>query len=127
MTPAELTPRIVLLVGVTALLIVDLGVVGRHVEIMSTRSALAWSATRITFGLSFALAVWGWVGAVVAQEYLAGYLIDESLSIDNLFGFMIVLSSLHIVLRYQRTVPLWGIFGAIVMRGTFIFVGVRCC
>ncbi len=124
MTLAELTPWIVFLVGVTALLIVDLGVVGRRGEIMSTRSALAWSAVWIAFGLSFSLAVWAWRGGVAAQEYLAGYLIEESLSIDNLFVFMIVFGSLGIALRYQRKVLFWGIFGAIVMRGTFIFVGV---
>ncbi len=124
MTLAELTPWIVFLVGVTALLIVDLGVVGRRGEIMSTRSALAWSAVWISFGLSFSLAVWAWRGGVAAQEYLAGYLIEESLSIDNLFVFMIVFGSLGIALRYQRKVLFWGIFGAIVMRGAFILVGV---
>jgi len=124
MTLAELTPWIVFLVGVTALLIVDLGVVGRRGEIMSTRSALAWSAVWISFGLSFSLAVWAWRGGVAAQEYLAGYLIEESLSIDNLFVFMIVFGSLGIALRYQRKVLFWGILGAIVLRGTFIFVGV---
>ena len=61
---------------------------------------------------------------VAAQEYLAGYLIEESLSIDNLFVFLIVFGSLGIALRYQRKVLFWGIFGAIVMRGTFIFAGV---
>lgn len=124
MTLAELTPWIVFLLGVIALLIVDLGVVGRRGEIMSTRSALAWSAVWITFGLSFSLAVWAWRGGVAAQEYLAGYLIEESLSIDNLFVFMIVFGSLGIALRYQRKVLFWGIFGAIVMRGAFILVGV---
>jgi tellurite resistance protein TerC len=68
--------------------------------------------------------VWAWRGGVAAQEYLAGYLIEESLSIDNLFVFMIVFGSLGIALRYQRKVLFWGIFGAIVLRGTFILVGV---
>ncbi len=124
MTVGELTPWVVFLVTVAILLIVDLGVVGRRGEVMSTRKALAWSAVWIGFGLAFSLAVWFWRGGVAAQEYLAGYLIEESLSIDNLFVFMIVFGSLGIALRYQRKVLFWGIFGAIVLRGTFIFVGV---
>jgi tellurite resistance protein TerC len=124
MTFAELTPWIVFLVGVAALLVLDIGVLGRRSETMSTRSALIWSAIWISLGLSFSLAVWAWRGGVAAQEYLAGYLIEESLSIDNLFVFMIVFGSLGIALRYQRKVLFWGIFGAIVLRGTFILVGV---
>jgi len=124
MTVAELTPWVVFLVGVAALLILDIGVLSRRSEIMSTRSALLWSAMWIALGLSFSLAVWAWRGGVAAQEYLAGYLIEESLSIDNLFVFMIVFGSLGIALRYQRKVLFWGILGAIVLRGTFIFVGV---
>ncbi len=124
MTVAQVTPWVVFLVGVTALLILDVGVLGRRSETMTTRSALIWSAIWISLGLSFSLAVWAWRGGIAAQEYLAGYLIEESLSIDNLFVFMIVFGSLGIALRYQRKVLLWGIFGAIVMRGAFILVGV---
>ena len=124
MTVAELTPWVVFLVGVAALLILDIGVLGRRSETMTTRSALAWSAIWVSLGLSFSLAVWAWRGGVAAQEYLAGYLIEESLSIDNLFVFMIVFGSLGIALRYQRKVLFWGIFGAIVLRGAFILVGV---
>jgi tellurite resistance protein TerC len=121
---AELTPWIVFLVAVAALLVIDLGVLGRRGETMSTKKALLWSALWIGLGLSFSLAVWGWRGAEAAQEYLAGYLIEESLSIDNLFVFLLVFSSLGIALRYQRKVLFWGILGAIVMRGAFIFAGV---
>ena len=124
MTVAELTPWVVFLVGVAALLILDIGVLSRRSATMTTRSALAWSAIWVSLGLSFSLAVWAWRGGVAAQEYLAGYLIEESLSIDNLFVFMIVFGSLGIALRYQRKVLFWGIFGAIVLRGAFILVGV---
>jgi tellurite resistance protein TerC len=124
MTVAELTPWVVFLVGVAALLILDIGVLSRHSSTMTTYSALAWSAVWVSLGLSFALAVWAWRGGVAAQEYLAGYLIEESLSIDNLFVFMLVFASLGIALPYQRKVLFWGIFGAIVLRGTFILVGV---
>ena len=124
MTIAQLTPWVVFLVGVAALLILDIGVLGRRNETMTTRNALIWSAVWISLGLSFSLAVWAWRGGVAAQEYLAGYLIEESLSIDNLFVFMIVFGSLGIALRNQRKVLFWGIFGAIVLRGVFILVGV---
>jgi tellurite resistance protein TerC len=121
---AGLTPWIVFLVAVAALLFVDLGVLGRRGGVMSTKKALLWSAMWIGLGLAFSLAVWGWRGAEAAQEYLAGYLIEESLSIDNLFVFLLVFGSLGIALRYQRKVLFWGILGAIVMRGAFIFAGV---
>ena len=124
MTTAQLTPWVVFLVGVAALLILDIGVLSRRNATMTTHSALIWSAVWISLGLSFSLAVWAWRGGVAAQEYLAGYLIEESLSIDNLFVFMIVFGSLGIALRNQRKVLFWGIFGAIVLRGVFILVGV---
>ena len=121
---AGLTPWIVFLVAVAGLLAIDLGVLGRRGGVMSTKKALLWSAVWIGLGLSFSLAVWSWRGPVAAQEYLAGYLIEESLSIDNLFVFLLVFGSLGIALRYQRKVLFWGILGAIVMRGVFIFAGV---
>jgi len=124
MTVAQLTPWVVFLVGAAALLVLDIGILGRRSATMTTRSALAWSAIWVSLGLSFALAVWAWRGGVAAQEYLAGYLIEESLSIDNLFVFMLVFGSLGIALPYQRKVLFWGIFGAIVLRGAFILVGV---
>ena len=121
---AELTPWIVFLVAVAALLAIDLGVLGRRGGVISTKKALVWSAMWIGLGLSFSLAVWAWRGSVAAQEYFAGYLIEESLSIDNLFVFLLVFGSLGIALRYQRKVLFWGILGAIVMRGVLIFAGV---
>ena len=65
-----------------------------------------------------------WYGGEAAQQYIAGYLIEESLSIDNLFVFLLVFGSLGIALRYQRKVLFWGILGAMVMRGAFIVAGV---
>jgi tellurite resistance protein TerC len=121
---AGLSPWIVFLGAVAALLAIDLAVLGRHGGVMSTKKAFLWSAVWIGLGLSFSLAVWSWRGSVAAQEYLAGYLIEESLSIDNLFVFLLVFGSLGIALRYQRKVLFWGILGAIILRGAFIFGGV---
>lgn len=63
------------------------------------------------------------LGGEAAQEYLAAYLIEKSLSLDNVFVFLIIFRSLNIPQKYQRTVLLWGIFGALVFRGIFITLG----
>jgi len=110
---------------VAVALSIDLGFVGRKGKIISTRTAYAWSAVWISLGLGFSLLVWLWYGGEAAQQYLAAYLIEESLSIDNLFVFLLVFGSLGIALRYQRKVLFWGILGAIVMRGAFIVAGVE--
>ena len=79
----------------------------------------------ISLGVGFSGLVWLWYGGEAAQQYLAAYLIEESLSIDNLFVFLLVFGSLGIALRNQRKVLFWGILGAMVMRGVFIVAGVR--
>jgi tellurite resistance protein TerC len=109
---------------VAAALAIDLGFVGRKGEVVSTRTAYAWSAVWISLGVGFSGLVYLWYGGEAAQQYLAGYLIEESLSIDNLFVFLLVFGSLGIALRYQRKVLFWGILGAMIMRGAFIVAGV---
>ena len=103
---------------------VDLGIVGRKGDVMKTRTAFAWSAVWISLGLGFSVPVYLWYGGHAAQQYVAAYLIEESLSIDNLFVFLIVFGSLGIALKHQRKVLFWGILGAMVMRGAFIAGGV---
>ncbi len=125
MSGGELTHWVIFFCIVAVALGIDLGFVGRKGKVISTRTAYAWSAVWISLGLSLSLLVWLWYGGEAAQQYLAGYLIEESLSIDNLFVFLLVFGSLGIALRYQRKVLFWGILGAIVMRGTFIVAGVE--
>jgi len=110
---------------VGAALAIDLGFVGRKGGVVSTRTAYAWSAVWISLGVGFSGLVWLWYGGEAAQQYLAAYLIEESLSIDNLFVFLLVFGSLGIALRNQRKVLFWGILGAMVMRGAFIVAGIR--
>ena len=105
-------------------LAIDLGFVGRKGDVVSTRTAYAWSAVWISLGIGFSGLVYLWYGGEAAQQYLAGYLIEESLSIDNLFVFLLVFGSLGIALQYQRKVLFWGILGAMLMRGVFIVAGV---
>jgi tellurite resistance protein TerC len=90
----------------------------------SQRSAIIWSVIWIGAGLAFNVFVWIVMGGQAAQEYLAAYLIEKSLSLDNLFVFLIIFQSLGIPSRYQHDVLFWGILGAVVMRLAFILVGV---
>lgn len=88
------------------------------------RADMVWSAIWISTGLGFTFFVWWLMGGEAAQEYLAAYLIEESLSLDNLFVFLLIFQTLQIPLENQRRALLWGIFGALVFRGIFIFLGV---
>jgi TerC family integral membrane protein len=89
----------------------------------SRRTALLWSGVWITVGLSFGAFVWWQHGGRAAGHYLGAYLIEESLSMDNLFVFLIVFKMLRVPKDNQRVALSWGIFGALFLRGIFIFAG----
>ncbi len=89
----------------------------------SQKSAIVWSVIWITVGLAFGGFIWWMWGAKPAGDYIAAYLIEKSLSVDNLFVFLIIFQSLNIPKQYQRKVLSWGIFGALIFRAIFIFVG----
>jgi tellurite resistance protein TerC len=95
---------------------------GQHQR--SRRQDIRWSVVWISVGLGFSLFVWALMGGEAAKEYIAAYLIEESLSLDNLFVFLLIFQTLQIPLENQRRALLWGIFGALVFRGIFIFLGV---
>lgn len=109
---------------IVALLLVDLLVAHRSDKELSVKEAVWWSAGWISLALLFGGGLWLWAGADVAQQYLAAFLIEKSLSIDNLFVFVVVFSSLGIAAKYQHKVLFWGILGAIVFRLIFIFGGI---
>ena len=94
---------------------------GDHVD--SKRRAIAWSIGWICVALCFNVFVAIWFGLQAGEEFLAAYLLEKSLSVDNLFVFMLVFSTLRIPATEQRRVLTWGIAGAIVTRGVLIFVG----
>ncbi|WP_426756633.1 TerC/Alx family metal homeostasis membrane protein [Myxococcus sp. Y35] len=94
---------------------------GRHGE--SHRAAIVWSVIWIAAGLLFDVLIWRVLGARAAQEYLAAYFIEKSLSLDNVFVFLVIFRSLAIPPRVQHQVLFLGIFGALVFRALFIFVG----
>lgn len=85
--------------------------------------ALFWSVIWIAAGLLFGIFVWIALGARAIDEYLAAYLIEKSLSLDNMFVFLIIFRTLKIPQQNQRTALTWGIFGALIFRGLFIFAG----
>lgn len=109
---------------VLGLLAVDL-LVHRGTRGTSRRSAIGWSAAWVLLGLAFCGFVWGLYGGEAAQEYLGAYLIEKSLSLDNLFVFLVIFQSLGIPETQQHRVLFWGIFGALLSRALFIFVGVE--
>jgi len=108
---------------VVAMLLVDLALFGGRGEAISMRRAAFWSIGWTGLGLAFAGFLWAWQGGEPAGEYLAGFLIEKSLSVDNLFVFALIFGYLGVPARWQRRVLFWGIVGAIVLRGIFIAAG----
>jgi tellurite resistance protein TerC len=109
---------------VVLLLALDLAVFHRHARHESTRRALLWSVIWISLGLGFSLFVGLVRGHDAALAYLTAYLIEESLSVDNLFVFLALFTYFGVASEHQHRVLFWGIVGAIVFRGIFIFAGV---
>ncbi len=119
-----LTPWLLFSALIVALLLLDLFVAHREDKEVSVRSAIWWSAGWISLALGFGGVLWLTRGAEIAQQFLAGFVIEKSLSVDNLFVFVVVFSALGIAAKYQHKVLFWGILGAIVFRLVFIFGGI---
>ncbi|HAS12126.1 MAG TPA: hypothetical protein DCS55_16665 [Acidimicrobiaceae bacterium] len=109
---------------VVVLLLVDLVVVHKDAHVVTTKEAAIESAVWISIGLLFGLVLLVWQGGDAAGEYYAGYLIEKSLSIDNVFVWALVMSYFAVPQQFQFRVLFWGIFGALVLRAIFIFGGV---
>ncbi len=115
---------LVLLAIIASLLLVDLLVVHREAHVVKTREAAIESAAWIGCGLAFTAVVGWWFGAAASGEYISGYLIEKSLSVDNVFVWALIMGYFLVPQKYQHRVLFWGIFGALVMRAIFIFAGV---
>ena len=109
--------------GVAGLLVVDLVVFSRQGHAVSLREAAVWSAIWLAVGLGFALVVWWLEDSAHAGGYLAGYLIERSLSVDNVFVFALVLSSFALPVSARSRALFWGVLMALVLRGIFIVTG----
>jgi tellurite resistance protein TerC len=106
------------------MLALDLGVFNRRAHEVRFREALMWSALWVALALTFAVVVYFWHGRRETLEFLTGYLIELSLSIDNLFVFLVLFRYFKVPRDQQHKVLFWGILGALVMRGVFILAGV---
>jgi len=104
-------------------LLLDLFVFHREAHVVSMREAATWSAIWVAMGLAFGGLIWLWFGPTAAGEYLAGYLIEKSLSVDNVFVFALIFSYFAVPAAYQHRVLFWGVVGAILMRAAFIAAG----
>lgn len=111
-------------VFVIAMLIVDLMVFHKKEQEETIRKALIWTGVWIALACIFGVGVYYYMGPSTAIDYFTGYLIEKSLSVDNIFVFLLVFSYFKVPAKYQHKVLFWGIFGALVMRLFFIFTGV---
>jgi tellurite resistance protein TerC len=112
------------IVFVFIMLALDLGVFHRKSHEVKIREALIWSAVWISLALIFNYGIFIFMGKEKAIEFLTGYVIEKSLSIDNLFVFIMVFTYFNVEPKYQHKILFWGILGALIMRAIFIFAGV---
>lgn len=111
-------------VFIVAMLILDLAIFHKEDEEESIKKALIWTGIWIAMALVFGIGVYYYMGSKTALDYYTGYLIEKSLSVDNIFVFLLVFSYFKVPPKFQHKVLFWGIFGALVMRFLFIFTGV---
>jgi tellurite resistance protein TerC len=109
---------------IVLMLALDLGILYRRRSHEPTvKESLIWTSIWITLALLFNSAVWYFFGKKPALEFLAGYLIEKSLSVDNIFIFLVIFSYFNVPFILQQSVLLWGILGALIMRAFFIWLG----
>ncbi len=123
MTPDRIFLWVVFNVFVLGILALDLAVFHRKAHVVSLREALAWSCVWVSLALLFGIGVYFVRGGEKALEFITGYLIEWSLSMDNLFVFLVIFSYFAVPAMYQHRVLFWGILGALVMRAIFIATG----
>jgi tellurite resistance protein TerC len=109
---------------VLLMLALDLGVFNRKAHEVTVKEALIWSGVWMCLALTFNALIYYWFGEPKAIEFLTGYLIEKTLSIDNIFVFVLVFGYFQVPSIYQHKVLFWGILGALLMRVIFIFAGV---
>ena len=108
---------------ILVLLALDLGVFHRKAHAVSLKEAGIWSAVWVGLSLAFTAGLYAFRGAEPALEFLTGYLIEKSLSVDNIFVFALIFGYFAVPAAYQHRVLFWGILGALVLRAAFILAG----
>jgi tellurite resistance protein TerC len=111
------------IVFVLAMLALDLGVFHRKTHAVGFKEAAIWSGVWVCMALIFNVGVWWKYGAQPGTEFLTGYLIEKSLSVDNIFVFVVIFGALGIPALYQHRVLFWGILSALILRAGMIFAG----
>ncbi|HEX5044313.1 MAG TPA: TerC family protein [Candidatus Polarisedimenticolaceae bacterium] len=122
-TVASPTVWAAFIVVVLALLALDLGVFHRKAHEVRVREATLWSLVWISLSLAFGALIWRSYGRQIGLEFLTGYLIEWSLSVDNVFVWLVLFTSFTVPRQYQHRVLFWGVLGAVVLRGVFVAVG----
>lgn len=123
-----MTNEAILWTGFILLLVImfaiDLGLLNRSSHEISFREAITWTSIWVCLAIAFNVGIYFELGQEKALEFLAGYLIEQSLSVDNLFVFIMIFSYFHIGKKHQPKILKWGIFGALAMRAVFIMAGI---
>lgn len=112
-------------VFILLMLALDLGLFHRESKEITVKDALLWTLFYVVISFAFSVLVYYVFGQEKAFEFITGYLIEKSLSVDNIFVMILIFSYFQVALAYQHKVLFWGILGALVMRGAFIFAGVE--
>jgi tellurite resistance protein TerC len=110
-------------VFIVAMLMLDLGIVQRRAHFPGMKEAIGWSALWITLALAFDVFLWIELGQVKALEFLTGYLVEQALSVDNVFVFILILTYFAVPHEVQHRVLFWGVLSAIIFRAIFIVLG----
>jgi len=108
---------------VLAMLALDLGVFNRNAHAIKAKEAAIWTVVWIAIAVVFGGFLYWWKGADIAMQYFAGYLIEKSLSADNIFVFVLIFTYFAVPAQFQHRVLFWGVLGALIMRGIFIAAG----
>jgi tellurite resistance protein TerC len=111
-------------IGVFVVLAIDLVGFNRKAHAVTIKEASIWSIVWVLLSLSFNVLVWHLKGDAAALDFFTGYVIEYSLSVDNIFVFVLIFTYFQVRRKYQHRVLVWGILGALVMRGTMIALGV---
>ena len=120
----ELYFWIAFILFVLLMLAIDLGIFHKKNHAVTFKESLAWTMVWSGLAMIFCVVIYFWKGPEKSIEFLTGYIIELSLSVDNLFVFILIFSYFHVPVQYQHKVLFWGILGALVMRVIFIFAGV---